>query len=111
VLGRLPRRTVSQRPDAGHHPGVLTFEQRAWLRAFLDWHARERLVELAPGAHRCLGCGARMHERTPGCHHCRFRQAARRRRNRQLFAELRLPDEGRARGGYLRWANGNGAAE
>jgi hypothetical protein len=90
---------------------VLTFEQRAWLRALRDRQARERLVELAPGAHRCLGCGAPLHERTPGCRHCRFRHAARRRRNRRLFAELRLPEEGRARGGYLRWTNGNGAAE
>jgi hypothetical protein len=103
-------RTVSQRADAGHHPGLLTFEQHAWLRALRDRQARERLVELTPGAHRCLGCDAPLHERTPGCRHCRFRRAARRRRNRRLFAELRFPDEGRARGGYVRWTNGNGAA-
>jgi hypothetical protein len=32
-----------------------------------DRYARERLAELGPSAHRCLGCDAPLHERTPGC--------------------------------------------
>jgi hypothetical protein len=86
---------------------VLTFEQRHWLRRLVDLETRRRLTESQPGAHRCAGCDARLYERTPGCAHCRFRHAARRRRNRELAAELRLPDEGRANGARARW---NGSA-
>jgi len=113
-----PSATCARSPSAGdatsragrrHDRDVLSYEERQWLRALRDRQARERLVELQPNAHRCLGCGVPLHERTPGCRHCRFRHAARRRRNRQLFAELRLPDEGRAHGGRARWT-GSGAA-
>jgi hypothetical protein len=87
---------------------VLSAEQRAWLKAFLDHLARERVAETEPYSQvpRCRGCGVRLSERTPGSDHCRYRHAARRRRNRQLAVELRLPD-GRSRSARARWANGD----
>jgi hypothetical protein len=84
---------------------VLSFEQRTWLKSFLDFTARERVAETEPYSPlpRCRGCRVRLSERTPGCDHCRYRHAARRRRERQLAAELRLPG-GRSRSARARWA-------
>lgn len=93
--------------DGGHDPAVLTAEQRAWLRAMRAELRRRQLDEAQPHSHRCSGCDGRLSERTRGCKACRSRHAARRRQLRMFFAEGRLPDPARARGGLARW-NGAG---
>jgi hypothetical protein len=84
----------------------VTSEQRRWLKAFIDFITRERLAETEPYSQvpRCRGCGTRLSERTPGCSHCTERHWARRRRNRLLAAEQRIPS-GRSRSARARWAS------
>jgi hypothetical protein len=87
---------------------VLNAAQRAWLKAFIDFTARQRVRETEPYSPvpRCRGCGIRLSERTPGCQACQSRHAGRRRQARRFAAELRLPS-GRSRSARARWANGD----
>jgi hypothetical protein len=79
---------------------ALTAAEGAWLRAIIDRLARERLGHDGP---HCAGCRCLAFERTAGCALCRYRHAARRRQFRRLFAELRLPSDGRSRSARARW--------
>ena len=94
-------------PLLGIIGAVLSFEQRAWLKAFIDFTARQRVAETDPYSPvpRCRGCGIRLSERTPGCHACQSRHAGRRRQAKRFATELRLPSE-RSRSARARWADG-----
>ena len=68
----------------------MTADERRLLKHVLDLLKRQRIAEAKKvGARRCA-CGAAMFEHTKGCATCRGRAAARRRRNRALFASLGL---------------------
>jgi hypothetical protein len=73
-----------------HHPPVLGFEERLWLRRYLDRLARERLaVNQHRRTDRCRACGVHLDECNPACGYCRDRQGRRLRRARQVAAEAR----------------------
>jgi hypothetical protein len=92
----------------GFIPAVLSFEERRWLRAFLDFTAREQIAERIPSAPHCRGCARGCASAHPAARIAPSATGFRRRRNRQLAAERRLPS-GRSRSARPRWASGDDA--